>query len=146
MRYLLICFENEQFWLEITERLIAMRQIIIDENLEIHVSSREDCLAEGEIITNELEGVYKEISKGEFESQWISAIKPYYKEWLIIKQRYPIGTNVEGTCKYFYPHGIVVEGRDFFAIYIGNKKLQLNSTLVACVKKYDEDNLWLVLE
>lgn len=146
MRYLLICFENEQFWLEITEQLIAMRQVIIDENLEIHVSSREDCLAEGKIITDELEGTYKEISKEEFESRWISAIKPYYNEWLSIKQRYPIGTNVEGTCKYFYPQGIVVEGRDYFAIYIGKKELQFNSTLVACVKKYDEDNLWLVLE
>lgn len=75
MRYLLIYFENEQYWLEITEKQIATRQIIVDENLEIHISCREDCLAEGKIITDELGGTYKEISKEEFESQWILAKK-----------------------------------------------------------------------
>ena len=146
MRYLLICFENEQYWLEITEQLIATRQVIIDENLGIHVSCREDCLAEGKIITDELEGTYKEISKEEFESQWILAIKPYYDEWLSIKQKYPIGANVKGICKYFYPQGTIVEGSDYFAVYTGKKQLPFNSILMACVKKYDEDNLWLVLE
>lgn len=146
MRYLLICFENEQYWLEITEQLIAMRQIIIDENLEIHISSREDCLAEGKIIIDELEGTYKEISKEEFDNQWRLAIKPYYDKWLSVKQKYPIGTNVEGICKYFYPQGTIVEGRDYFGVYTGKKELLFNSTLRACVKKYDEDNLWLVLE
>lgn len=146
MRYLLICFENEQYWLEITEKMIAKRQVIVDENLEIHISCREDCLAEGKIITDELEGICEEISKEEFERQWILAKKPYYDEWLSVKQKYPIGTNVEGVCKYFYPQGTIVEGRDYFAIYIGKKELPLNSTLVADVKEYDEDNLWLVLE
>ena len=146
MRYLLICFENEKIWLEINEQLIAMRQIILDENLEIHVSCREDCLAEGSIITDELEGTYKEISREDFEIQWKLAIKPVYNEWLIIKQKYPIGTNVEGICKFFYPQGSIVEGTDFFAVYTGKKDLLCNSILVARVKNYDEDNLWLILE
>ncbi len=146
MQYLLICFDNEKYWLEITEQLIATRQIIIDENFQIHVSCREDCLAEGAIIANELEGTYKEISKEEFESQWMLALKPYYNEWLRIKRRYSIGTNVEGICKYFYSQGSIVEGRDFFVVYTGKKELLCNGTLVAHVKKYDEDNLWLVLE
>ena len=109
MRYLLICFENEQYWLEINEQLIAMRQIIIDENLEIHISAREDCLAEGKIIIDDLEGTYKEIFKEKFDNQWRLAIKPYYDEWLSVKQKYPIGTNVEEICKYFYPQGAIVE-------------------------------------
>jgi len=146
MRYLLICFENEQYWLEITEQLIAIRQIVIDENLKMHVSCREDCLAEGTIITDELEGTYKEISREDFERQWRVAIKPYYNEWLKIKRRYPIGTNVEGICKCFYPQGSIIEGTDFFAIYVGKKELLFNSTLVTRVKNYDEDNLWLILE
>lgn len=146
MRYLLIYFENEQYWLEITEKQIATRQIIVDENLEIHISCREDCLAEGKIITDELGGTYKEISKEEFESQWILAKKTYYDEWLRVKQKYPIGSNVEGICKYIYPQGTIVEGRDYFAVYTGKKEIPFNSKLVACVKKHDEDNLWLVLE
>ena len=145
MRYLLICFENEQYWLEITEQLIALRQIIIDENLEIHISAREDCLAEGEIIIDELEGTYKEISQEEFDNQWRLAIKPYYDEWLSVKQKYPVGTKLEGICKFFYPQGTIIEGKDYFAVYTGKKELLFNSTLTACVKKYDEDNLWLVL-
>ena len=112
----------------------------------IHISAREDCLAEGKIIIDELEGTYKETFKEEFDNQWRLAIEPYYDEWLSVKKKYPIGMNVEGICKYFYPQGAIVEGRDYFAVYTGKKELMLNNSLTACVKKYDEDNLWLVLE
>lgn len=146
MQYIFICFENVQYWIEMTEQLIATRQITINGDLEIHVSAREDCLAEGEIITDELEGTCKEITEEEFQNQWILAIEPYYNEWLNIKQKYPIGTNLKGVCKFFYPQGTIIEGGDYVALYIGKKDLSINSTLEACVKKYDEDNFWLVLE
>lgn len=145
MKYWVVYFENEQFWLELTEQLTAMRQIIIDENLGIHISAREDCLAEGEVIIDESQETYKEICRDEFNNQWRVAMKPYYDEWLSVKQKYPIGSKVEGICKYFYPQGAIVQGNDYFGVYTGKKEVLFNDFLVACVKDYDETNLWLVL-
>lgn len=146
MKYLLIYFENEEFWLEIDEQLFAMRQVIVDEDLKIHISCREDCLAEGMIYIDELDGSYKEIEKDEFERKWLSALKPYYEEWFKIKQRYSIGQKIEGCGRYFYPQGMIMKGEDYVAVYKGSKKVLINETLIAQVKEYDEDNLWLVLE
>lgn len=146
MIYLLICFERDHYWIEVNEKLTALRQIIMDENLEVHISAREDCLAEGKIVIHELQGVYKKISKKQFENQWRLAIKPYLNQWLSVKEKYPIGTKVEGICRYFYPQGAIIEGKDYFAVYEGKKEVLFNSILMAYVKRYDEDNLWLVLE
>lgn len=122
MKYLVIYFENEQYWLELTKQLTALRQIIIDENLEIHISAREDCLVEGQLIIDELQGTYKEICREEFNNQWRVAMKSYYNEWLSVKQKYPIGSKIEGICKCFYPQGTIVQGNDYFGVYTGKKR------------------------
>lgn len=146
MSYYKICYEEEQFWIELNEMLIATRQIIIDENLKIHLSAREDCLAEGIVIVKELEGNVKEITKEEFENQWMLNIKKYFEAWINVKNKYPIGKKITGTCKYFYPDGAVVEGDDFFAIYVGENSASLNCVIKGTVKGYDENNLWLIFE
>lgn len=145
MQYMLIYSECEEYWLEINEQLIAMRQIIIDGDSNIHVSCREDCLAEGIVEFGELDGTCKGISQDEFENMWISAIRPYCEEWLKIKEKYPVGQSVGGVCKYFYPQGAIIKGKDYVAIYKGKRELLLNESLIAQIVGYDEQNLWLEL-
>ena len=65
-------------------------------------------------------------------------MKPYYDEWLSVKQKYPIGSKIEGICKCFYPQGTIVQGNDYFGVYTGKKEVLFNDFLVACVKDYDE--------
>lgn len=146
MRYLLICFQNEKYWLEINELSVAMRQVIVDGDSKVHVSCREDCLAEEIIEPNELDGICKEISKDDFQKIWITAIKLYYEEWLEMKAKYSIGKVINGVCKYFYPQGVIIKGKDYMALYKGKKEVSLNELVVARVMGYDEDNLWLILE
>lgn len=146
MQYLLVDFENEKYWLEINEQLIALRQIIVDEDSNIHVSCREDCLAEGIVELDELDGTYKEISQDEFESMWISALRPYCEEWLKIKKKYSVGRKIEGGCKYFYPQGSIIIGEDYIAVYKGKKEILFNEFFIGQIVGYDEQNLWLVLE
>lgn len=146
MQYLLINFENEKCWLEMNEQLIALRQVIIDENFHIHVSCREDCLAEGIVELDELDGTYKEILQDEFERIWISALRPYCEEWLEIKEKYTVGQKIEGVCKCFYPQGAIIRGEDYVAVYKGEKKVLFNEYLVAHIVGYDEQNFWLILE
>lgn len=146
MQYLLIDFDNEKYWLEMNEQLIALRQVIVDKASNIHVSCREDCLAEGIVQLDELDGTYKEILQDEFESMWVSALRPYCEEWLKIKEKYTVGRNVEGICKYFYPQGAIIRGEDYVASYKGKKEILFNESLVAQIVGYDEQNLWLVLE
>lgn len=146
MQYFKIYFENEKYWLETNEQLIAQRQVVVDADSNIHASCREDCLAEGIVEFNELEGTYKEILQDEFESMWTSALKPYCEEWLETKAKYMVGQKVEVVCKFFYPQGVIVTGEDYFAIYKGRRKILFNESLVAQIVGYDEKNLWLVLE
>lgn len=48
MNYIMIKYENEEFWIEIDKENYAIRQIIISgDNIEI--SCINDCLAEGKI-------------------------------------------------------------------------------------------------
>lgn len=146
MQYFKIYFENEKYWLETNEQLIAQRQVVVDEDSNIHASCREDCLAEGIVEFNELDGTYKEILQDEFENMWTSALKPYCEKWLETKSKYLIGQKVEVVCKFFYPQGVIVMGEDYFAIYKGRRKILFNESLVAQIVGYDEKNLWLVLE
>ena len=63
MKYLLVETEIEKFWIEIGIDGYANRQIVIDEFKKIHISCLEDCLAEGVIDENDLEGKTKSEAK-----------------------------------------------------------------------------------
>ena len=144
MRYLLICFENEKSWLELNDLSIAIRQVVLDEDSRVSISCREDCLAEGIIVPDDMEGICKDISKNKFQEVWESALMPYTVEWLKSKKKYHVGKLIKGVCKYFYPQGAVVKGEDYVAIYKGEKKLSVNELVEIQIIDYDEENLWLV--
>jgi hypothetical protein len=56
MKYLLIEFEEEAYWIEVGNDGYALRQIVLNNDQNIQVSSLEDCLAEGPINENYLDG------------------------------------------------------------------------------------------
>ena len=73
MKYLLIEFEEEEYWIEVGTDGYALRQIVFYNDKNVHISSLEDCLAEGPINENDLDGTIKLITKHEFEEYWNKA-------------------------------------------------------------------------
>lgn len=146
MKYLLLELDKEKYWFEIEDDNYANRQIVFDEYNEFHVSCLEDCLAENPIIEAYLEGDVKYLTKHKFENVWQSVLKKYVKRWEKTKKKYSIGTCVQGICKYFYPQGSIIIGKDFIAVYKGNESICINKSVKCKIKLYDDTNMWLVVE
>lgn len=145
VRYILVSFEGEKFYMELDAQGYAIRQLIVDKYSTIHLSCREDCLAEGNVFDMDIEGEVQNISRKLFEEKWSLAILPYEVEWIQTKKKYLIGSRVRGKSLFFYPQGIVMKGQDFFAIYNDNKIKQIDQDIEAQVIAYDEENMWLIL-
>ena len=146
MRYLLLKLSEEKYWYELDDEGYANRQIVLDEHSQIHVSCLEDCLSEGPINEEDIDGSIISLSKQEFDILWQSTLKEHRKLWEGIKKRYPIGVYVQGRYSYSYPQGAVIRGNDFIAIYKGEEPFYLNQLVEHRVKLYDDMNMWLVVE
>ena len=145
MKYLLIKYGEEKFWYELDDEGYAIRQIILDEYSQIHVSCLEDCLAEGPIIEEDLEGSIEDLSKREFDILWQDALKKYEKLWEEVKKKYPIGVYVQGEYSYRYPQGSIIRGTDFIAVYKGDEPFYLNRLVQYKVKSFDDTNMRLMV-
>ncbi|MBQ1992295.1 MAG: hypothetical protein II233_05920 [Clostridia bacterium] len=143
MRYLLLTLETEKYWFELNDDNYANREIILDEYGELHFSCLEDCLAEGEVNETDLEGVVINSSKEDFENLWQCMLKHQKKQWELTKKKYFIGKTVQGICKFFYPQGTIVKGKDFIAVYKGKELFTINQLVSVEVKNYDDINMWL---
>lgn len=146
MEYLLLKLDNEEYWLELDNNGYATRQILVENNKEIHLSCREDCLAEGIVDVDELLGDNVKLSKQEFSAKWQSVTLGYRGEWERTKLKYPFGECVQGICKFIYPQGPVIIGNDYMAIYKGGDSIEINQFVLAKVSWYDDINMWLVLK
>lgn len=146
MKYISILAENAEYWMELDEELYALRQIIIENDSNVHASCRGDYLAEGAVIADELDGAYREVTQEKFEDVWSLAVERHRSKWSYTKIKYPVGSIVQGVCQYFYPQGMIVEGNDFTAVYRGEAAVLCREALTAQVAGYDEVNMWLVLE
>lgn len=146
MKYLLLIFEGEQYWIEIDNAGYAVRQINIDINKSIQVSCMEDCLGEGCIKEDDLAGITKIISQSEFEIKWKEATRNKRKIWDNQKVFYPIGKKVKCKVDYLYPQGWVLEIEGIQGIQgICNTELEIehNEWIEGEVGGYDEENMWL---
>jgi ribosomal protein S1 len=150
MKYWFIDFEEEQYWIEVSDSNIALRQLVKEEGNVIRISCIEDCLAEGVIDIEELEGKILEISMEEFEKVWSNETKPYRNLWEVQKEIYQIGNIVEGEIKYFYPQGVIMQIGEAKGIYVNKKENNANSgypldTIKGIVKGYDDKNMWIII-
>ena len=145
MKYLLVDFENEHYWLEIGDEGYALRQLIIEADGQYHVSCLEDCLAEGIIDENELDGKVHPITQHEFEIKWSSATTEKRKLWNVFIKKYPIGKEVECKAKYYYPQGWIMDMGLLLGIYQGALNLHPDTLLSGRVIGYDEVNMWVVI-
>ncbi|WP_079506432.1 hypothetical protein [Mesobacillus jeotgali] len=143
MKYLLIEFEDEEYWIEVGTDGYALRQIVFDNDKNVHVSSLEDCLAEGPIDENDMEGKIKLITKHEFEENWNKATLKKRELWGIQKMEYAIGKEVCFKVAYNYPQGWVLKVEDLIGIYSGDCDLSYGQWVKGRVLGYDEINMWL---
>lgn len=146
MKYLLLERGKEKYWYELDDEGYAYRQIVLDEQGKIHVSCLEDCLAEGPVNEEELDGSITNLLKPEFDILWQNILEQYEKLWEEIKKRYPVGVWVKGEYIYSYPQGSIIKGVDFIAIYKGDEPFCLNQLVKYKVKSFDDKNMWLVVE
>lgn len=146
MKYLLLRLGEEKYWFELGNDNYVNRQIILDENKGLHISCLENCLAEGEINEEDLEGDIIILTQQEFEDVWQYVLKRYQEQWKQTKKKYPINSYVEGVNDYLYPQGTIVRGKDFIAIYSGNVPFCINKLVQYRIKTYDDKNMWLVVE
>lgn len=145
MKYFLLQSGEEKYWYELDDDGYANRQIVMDEHSQIHISCLEDCLAEGPITEEDVEGNVINFSKQEFDILWQNILKKYEKLWEGVKKKYHIGVYVEGKYSYSYPQGYIFRGNDFIAIYKGTESFCLNQLVRYRVKSYDDVNMWLVV-
>lgn len=103
----------------------------------------EDCLAEGVLMEKCIEKI---ISKNEFQELWYSCLARFSKQWKSVKTKYKIGSNVLGRVEYYYPQGIILKGTDFTALYRGKNNYRLHEEVSVRIVKYDDDNMWFVVE
>lgn len=146
MKYLLLERGKEKYWYELDDEGYAYRQIVLDEQGKIHVSCLEDCLAEGPVNEEELDGSINILLKTEFDILWQNTLEQYEKLWEEIKKRYPLGVWMQGEYIYAYPQGYIIKGVDFIAIYKGDEPFCLKQLGEYKVKSYDDTNMWLVVE
>ncbi|WP_349407779.1 hypothetical protein [Pseudalkalibacillus sp. SCS-8] len=143
MKYLLIDFEKEEFWVEVGTEGYACRQVIVNEDETTHVSCFEDCLAEGAIHIDELDGEFRFITQHEFEKKWNTATLNKRKLWEVQKEKYPIGKEVRLKVAYHYPQGWILREADLIGIYSGKVNLRFNQRIKGTVIGYDESNMWI---
>lgn len=151
MKYIHIEFDNIEYWIELDDEGYALRQVI-DDNGNIEISCKTDCLAEGSIKLEDLEGVINIINFNNFEEKWNSIIKKFRYVWNEDKKKYYIGRYIQGKIKYFYPQGVVLQIENSQGICYYNKKNRgdnniggIGKDINGVVTGYDESNMWLIV-
>lgn len=144
--------ENEVYYFEVDERMVAYRQVTLEEG-ECKVSiARDFHLIETEV---ELFEGDEEIPKEEFLQVWEKAVEPYAPSWKRTKQQMNISDTVIGRIEMFYPQGAIIRlGRDAYAItdYSEIKRhtdpahMYPGYKVEGKITGYDERNYWLILD
>ena len=149
-QYITFPFEEETFYIEMNQEHIPVRQIIIT-GQEVHLSSREPCLAEGTIYPEQIDAEISFIKKEEFDEVWNQYMKDYQAEFVRQKEKYPVGTELKGKIMCFYPETVLAECADvvFSADYMecrrNNRKNNLypGKIISGTVSGYDDENCWI---
>lgn len=146
IKYLSIKFENDAYWIEIGESGYATRQVNMELDNQVRVSCLEDCLTEGMIIEDEIEGIVTKIEQHEFENIWNKVIERQRIFWENEKKYYAIGQEVRCKVKYCYPQGWVLKIGELQGICDFEHEIYYNEIVLGKVIGYDEINMWLIIE
>lgn len=144
MKYIKIEFEDSIFWIEIDKEGYATRQIVQNHE-DIEISCKNDCLAEGIINVEELEGKKVILSEQEFNDKWDEIITPFIANWKDIKKQYPVGKSILGIAMFNYPSGWVIKINNDLGLYYGSKELKFGQELFGEITGYDEKNMWVLI-
>ena len=150
MEYILVNWEDTEYWIEI-KCGYAYRQIIIDSKNNVDISCKTDCLPEGIIKSEELEGKICNIDSETFERKWKSVCDEYSAIWEEDKRIYPCGTHIVGKVKYFFPQGVIIQIGTSLGVCDFKQSKEINmhialssgDNIAGVVEGYDETNMWL---
>src|SRR5699024_9501655 len=138
----------------------ATKQIAVTSNKYI-ASNRKDethhfYLTEGIIdVNNMIEFGGSEINEKQFYCIWNKYRDGLIDNWNLTKERFPIGSEIEGIVEAFYPQGIIVNISqnvigiaDYFKSKDSTKPENLypQHKIIGKVVEYDEENMWLVID
>jgi len=124
MKYILNYYTSTEYWFELDDDSVAIRQIVF-ENGHMQISCKTDCLAEGEIDTDSFSGKVINITADLFETRWRESLSIYQKDWQNQKVRYPVGTAIVAKVMYFYPQGAVLQLKEAKGICVAEGNLQV---------------------
>ena len=130
----------------------ALRQLTImngkpsSSNIDLHLASSSFEISEDE------EDVER-ITKEEFDAVWNAHLENYRDQWEHAKALYPIGTDVMGVLRIFFPQGAIVKLKDALGVadYWQCRKstqpenMHPRHRITAIVEGYDEVNQWIIL-
>lgn len=146
MKYWHINFEDENYWIEVNEYQVVLRQIVDSQHGRIQLSCFEDCLAEGRFDPLDMDGSVTEISELLFEERWESETQKHEHNWLKQKFLYTIGREIDGKILYFYPQGCIVKiGDAIGCIYALDNHCAIGDTIKCVIQGYDDKNMWIIL-
>ncbi|MCL1989276.1 MAG: hypothetical protein FWG67_00130 [Defluviitaleaceae bacterium] len=150
MKYIRGVFEDFEYLIEIDDQHIPLRQISLEDG-NVEISCRFDCLAEGKVFIEDLDGFVEYIDKNIFENRWKLEANKYLDEWRLEKESNHLGNSVTGVIKYFYPQGIIIQTESVQAIFPVRNHESINqihsgSKITGVVAGYDETNMWLILK
>ena len=115
MRYIYFISDEDRYWIEVDNDGIAVRQIILSDGL-YHISALEDCLAEGKVVDEEIDGDVTDISRADFEHVWEKTLEEYRPVWNSTKQRFKINDFIMAELAFYYPQGKIFKIDNILAI------------------------------
>lgn len=146
MKYWHIDFDNDNYWLEVDDAGVSIRQMVSLQNGLVKLSCFEDCLAEDLFDPLDMDGVVSEITNMQFEEKWKSKTMEHYEKWENQKSLYAIGQVVNGKALYYYPQGCIARiGEAIGCVYDTDSNCKIGDEIQGVVKDYDEQNMWILI-
>ena len=146
MKYWHIDFDNDNYWLEVDDAGVSIRQMVSLQNGLVKLSCFEDCLAEDLFDPLDMDGVVSEITSMQFEEKWKSQTMEHYEKWESQKSLYAIGQVVNGKALYYYPQGCIARiGEVIGCVYDTDASCKIGDEIQGVVKGYDEQNMWILI-
>lgn len=142
-KYVTISDDEEVYWIEVDNENYALRQVIKDKDNVFHISCLEDCLAEGKIDNLEK---YEIITQDRFLYIWNKVLEKYQVHWNNVCKKYRREDILIGKVMFFYPQGVILQGKDYMAIYKGNKNMILHNCYQMRIIDYDNENRWIIVD